>query len=204
MGRLDDITRISSSVVIGVAETAFYLTLRIAAARSHLRAQSSKASSYAVKASVHVLVYAVDKLCVLVAELANRIVHAVEAVRNRAAERVETGKHPVVHAVKAVAQSVLNAENGTGQVVEVELTAQIGASNRALIPCAVRTVAAVVAPAPAVAAENQCNNQKCENPRAIAAPHTGAVVATVAVLTQCIAQSHRIVTHSVILLFSYI
>ena len=111
----------------------------------------------------------------------------MEAVRNRAAERVEAGKHTVVHAVKAVAQSVLNAENGTGQVVEVELTAQIGASNRALISCAVRTVAAVVAPAPAVAAENQCDNQKCENPRTVAAPHAGAVVSVATIGTESIA-----------------
>ncbi len=72
--RLDDITRISSSVVIGVAETSFYLTLRIAAAACHLRTECGQTRSHAVKTVVHVGVYAVDKLGVLIAELANRIV----------------------------------------------------------------------------------------------------------------------------------
>ena len=126
----------------------------------------------------------------------------MKAVGNIVAEGVKTGQHAVVNGVKAVTQAVLDAQNRTRQVVEVELAAQVTARYCALIACA--ACSAVVAPAPAVAAEDQRDNQKCENPRAIAAPHTGAVVATVAVLTQCIAQSHRIVTHSVILLFSYI
>ena len=74
MRSLDNVTRIGSRVVVGLAETALDLTLRVAAAGSHLRTQCGKTCGNAVKAGAHVLVYAVDKLCILIAKLANRVI----------------------------------------------------------------------------------------------------------------------------------